>query len=196
MTFSFSDFIQVVEAVLTALALVGTALSLYLLRAERQDRALTIAENGRTGILSWSLVLNESLRVTAGVILLAVGIVSLATPNQNAPVSLVSPLMPVTLLLFAIISVGQSTVLIYARQRIARYPVAMLAKQETLLEVQRDVSRVYEKAQGVDEKIADLSARATASEVSAHVAEGRADVAEKRADVSEKRADAAQERER
>jgi len=179
---TFSEFIQVVEATLTALAVVGIALSLYLLRAERQDRAVLAEENGRTGILSWSLVLNESLRVTAGVILLAVGVVSLATSNQTAPASLVGPLMPVTLLLFALISVGQSTVLIYARHRIARYPVVeTLAKQETLLEVQRDMATSAD--------VADLAQRATTSE-------HRADVAEHRADVSEKRADAAQERER
>ncbi len=188
MNYSYSVFIQVVEAVLTALALVGIALGLYLLRAERHDRAMTISENGRTGILSWSLVFNESLRVLGSVILLVVGVVSLATPNQTAPVGPVGPLMPVTLMVFAALGVIQSAVLIYARRRIAHYPVVELAKQDTLLEVQRDMATSAD--------VADLAKRATASEDRADVAEKRADVSEGRADVAEKRADAAQERER
>jgi len=184
----------------------ASAVSLYLLRAERRDRALTIADNGRTGILSWALVLNESMRVAGQTLLFAAGIVSLATPNQTAPASLVAPLMPVTLMLFATIAVAQSIVLIYARQRIARYPITELAQQETLLDVQRDVAKVGVKvgeakraadqaAAGVTKKIADLAKRANTSEKRADVAEGRADVAEGRADTAERRADAAEERE-
>ena len=187
---TFSEFIQVVEAALTALAVVGIALSLYLLRAERQDRAVLAEDNGRTGILSWSLVLNESLRVAAMVILFAVGVVSLTTPNQTAPASIVGPLMPVTLMLFAVISVGQSAVLIYARQRIARYPVepSGLAKEATLLAVQHDVEQVSIKVG--EAKQAANAAYETANDVNKKIA----DLAQ-RADTSERRADAAEERE-
>jgi len=178
---SYADFYAVMEAVWTAMALVGIGLGGYLLRAERHDRALAQAENGRTGILSWALVTNETLKVIGQFLLFMAGVGSLATPNPTAPATPLGPVFIGLLVLFTALGVGQSAVLIYARTRIARYPVAVLAQQETLLEVQRDMATSAD--------VADLAQRATTSE-------HRADVAEQRADVSERRADAAEERER
>jgi len=188
---TYSTFIDIVEVVWVALALAGFGLGLYLLRAERRDRALTIAENGRTGILSRALVLAETLRVISQVTLFIVGIFALATPNLTDPPTALHPYLILIPVMFAGMAVMQSTILIYARQRIARYvapPAVEGARQDTLIEVQQDVGRVYEKAHDVDEKIADLTNRTTASEL-------RADEAQERADVSERRADAAEERE-
>lgn len=198
----FSDFIEIVEILIIGLAAIGIVLSGYLLRAERRDRALTVAENGRTGILSWSLVMNESLRVAAMVVLFIVGIISLITPNQKSPASIVSPLIPIMVVLFSAISVTQSVILISARRRIAHYPRSNgVAKQSTLLEVQKDVEKVsekvaevkeaahaaYEEANTMNQKILDLAKRTTDTEDRADVSEGRADESEDRADAAEKR---------
>lgn len=179
---TYSDLVEVFEILITVFGAVGIALGLYLLRAERHDRALLITDNGATGILSWSLVLNESLRIVTMVLLLIVGIVSLWTANQTAPASVVGPLMPVMAVLFGALSVAQSAVLIYARARIARYvPTdSAVARQETLLDVQRDVNAVGDQVGGVQDKIAKMVRRADESE-------RRADVSEKRADDAEKR---------
>ena len=185
---SYADFYAVMEAVWTALAVVGMGLGLYLLRAERHDRAQTIAEDGRTGILSWALVTNETLKVIGQFLLFAAGVGSLATSNPSAPATPLGPVFIGLLVLFTALGVTQSAVLIYARKRIAHYPDApMLAQQDTLLEVQRDMATSAD--------VADLAQRATVSEHRADVAEHRADVSEGRADVAEKRADDAQARE-
>lgn len=181
---TFSNFVEIVEILMTTFGAVGVGLALYLFRSERRDRALTIGENGRTGVLSWALVFNEALRVLAMVALLVAGLVSLLIPNQTAPASPISPLIPVLLVLFGMLSVAQSVVLIYARQRIARYPYAgssgLAAQQDTLLEVQQDVGEVADKVGGVEAKIAGLVQRANVSEVRADDAEVRADDAEAR----------------
>ncbi len=181
---NYSTFLGIAEVVWTVLALAGIALGLYLLRAERRDRASLIAENGRTGILSWGLVVNESLRVFGHSLFLVAGGLALATPNPAAPASAVAPALVLLLVLFAALGVAQSSVLIYVRERIARYPLppppAEVAQQGTLLEVQRDMATSAD--------VADLALRATASE-------HRADAAQERADVSERRADAAELRE-
>ena len=186
---NYSDYLTIIEVIWTVTALVGGGLALYLLRAERYDRALTVAENGRTGILSWALVTNESLRLLGQVVLLVVGLVSLITDNPSVPSTPATPVLLGLLVVFTTLAVAQSVVLIYARQRIARYPVApiLLAQQDTLLEVQRDMATSAD--------VADLAHRATISEHRADVAEHRADASEGRADVAEKRADDAQARE-
>lgn len=181
---TYSDFIGITEAVWTALALVGIALGVYLLNAERRDRAMTVAQNGRVGILSWALVWNEVLRVAAHVILVLVGIGALATPNLTAPPTVVAPFVNGLMPVLALILVAKSAVMIYARQRIARYPIIPegVAQQETLLEVQHDVGVVAKKvgeANAVASKVQDKLAALTV----------RADVSERRADVAEERAD-------
>lgn len=174
---TYADFLAIMETAWTMLALLGIGLGVYLLRAEQRDRALTIAENGRTGILSWALVSNEVMRVSGQVLLLAVGVGAIAMPNPTTPATPVGPVLTVMLVLFSVIGVAQSSVLIYARARIARYVPAtateLLARQETLLDVQRDVGEVADKVGGVKEKIAELVERQDATEV-------RADDAEKR----------------
>jgi len=195
---SYADFIAIVEAVGTALALVGIGLGLYLLRAERQDRASDGEENGRTGILSWALVMSESLRVMGQIIVFGFGIAALATPNPASPATPLGPFLNLLIVLFVAIGVAQSGVLIYARKRIARYvppPVIETARQDTLIEVQGDVARAQA---GISEaKAAATSAYEAANDVQSKLSAltNRANASDDRADISERRADAAEERE-
>jgi len=194
---SYADFYAIMEAVWTVLALVGIGLSIYLLRAERHDRALAITENGRAGILSWALVLNETLRVGGQLLLFVVGVLALATPNPNAPATPLGPALILLIVLFAAIGVAQSIVLVYTRVRIARYPieVVVLAKEETLLAVQHDVEQVGVRVG--EAKEAATAAYVAANDVQSRISAltNRANRADDRADISEKRADAAEERE-
>jgi len=195
---SYAEYISVMEAIWTALAMVGIGLGLYLLRAERQDRAIAIAANGPAGILSWALVTSETLRVVGQIIVFGFGVAALTTPNLTAPATPIAPFLSLMVVLFVAIGVAQSGVLIYARKRIAHYPVAPtgLAKEETLLAVQHDVEDVSVKVG--ETKEAAHAAYETANDVNKKIenlAEKISDLA-KRATVSERRADAAEEREK
>jgi len=126
---------------------------------------------------------------------LLLSLAALATPNLTAPATPLGPILNLLVVMFVAIGVAQSGVLIYARKRIARYPVAGLAKQETLLSVQHDVELVSVKVG--EAKQAATSAYEAANDVQSKlsVLTKRANASEDRADISERRADAAEERE-